>query len=230
MVIELPPGSSRLACAGAALLLGLHITGGLAGLASGFTALAARKGSTLHRRSGNLFFGSMLVMGLLGAVAAIPLGRMDSVLAGSLCFYLVLSGWMTVRQRGTGAFGSALLLLGLAIAAGGLVLVRQALSRPEGMGDAIPCGVFAGLALLGAVGDLRLIRHGVIAGTPRIVRHLWRMCVALLIAAISLFLGQPGVFPAPLRGSLLLFVPELLVLGALFFWLWRLRRKVPALA
>lgn len=228
MVIELPPGSSRLACAGAALLLGLHVTGGLVGLASGFTALAARKGSTLHRRSGTLFFGAMLLMALLGAATAIPLGHLDSVLAGSLCFYLVLSGRMSVKRRGSGPFESLMLLLALAIAAGGCAFVRHALGQPGGMEDAIPGGVFTALALLGASGDFRLIRRGGLSGTPRIVRHLWRMCVALLIAAVSLFLGQQRIFPAALRGSFLFYLPELLILGALLFWLVRLRRRASA--
>jgi hypothetical protein len=49
------------------------------------------------------------------------------------------------------------------------------------------------------------------------------MCVALLIGATSFFLGQPQLFPEAVRGSFLLFVPEIAILGLLVFWLIRLR-------
>jgi hypothetical protein len=49
------------------------------------------------------------------------------------------------------------------------------------------------------------------------------MCVALLIAAFSFFLGQPQVFPASVRGSALLYIPEIAVLGLMIFWLVRVR-------
>jgi hypothetical protein len=83
--------------------------------------------------------------------------------------------------------------------------------------------VFGSIAALAAALDLRLIlRHGVF-GVQRITRHIWRMCVALLIAAFSFFLGQQQVFPASVRGSPLLLVPEIAVLGAMIFWLVRVR-------
>jgi hypothetical protein len=47
------------------------------------------------------------------------------------------------------------------------------------------------------------------------------MCTALLIASFSFFLGQPQVFPRFIRGSSLLFVPEIVVLCLLLFWLVR---------
>ena len=67
-----------------------------------------------------------------------------------------------------------------------------------------------------------IVRRG-ISGTRRLTRHLWRMCVALLIGAASFFLGQPQFSPASLRGSFILFVPEIAILGLLVFWLIRLR-------
>ena len=62
-------------------------------------------------------------------------------------------------------------------------------------------------------------------GTPRLRRHLWRMCAALFIATGSFFLGQAQVFPAPIRDSGLLPVPVLVVLGAMLYWLWRVRTR-----
>jgi hypothetical protein len=44
-----------------------------------------------------------------------------------------------------------------------------------------------------------------------------------MIATASLFLGQPQLFPEFVRGTGLLLVPVLTVLGATAFWLLRTR-------
>jgi hypothetical protein len=78
------------------------------------------------------------------------------------------------------------------------------------------------VALLSAAGDVRMLAHGGVSGTKRIVRHLWRVSFAFLIAAFSFFLGQQKVMPAYIRGSKLLFVPPLLILIMLIYWLCRI--------
>ena len=54
-------------------------------------------------------------------------------------------------------------------------------------------------------------------------RHLWRMCFALFIAALSFFIGQARVFPKPVRIFPLLALPVLAVLVTMLYWLWRVR-------
>ena len=68
-----------------------------------------------------------------------------------------------------------------------------------------------------------MLLHGGIYGAKRVVRHLWRMCFGLFIATGSFFLGQQQVFPKWLRGSPALFVPALLPLVLLIFWVLRVR-------
>jgi hypothetical protein len=77
--------------------------------------------------------------------------------------------------------------------------------------------------LLAAAGDIRILVRGGVSGAKRIVRHLWRMCFGFFIATGSFFLGQQQVFPAWLRGSSVLFIPALLPLVMLIFWLFRIR-------
>ena len=67
-----------------------------------------------------------------------------------------------------------------------------------------------------------LFRSG-LAGPERLARHLWRMCTALFVAAGSLFLGQPKVFPPSIRHSPWLLAPEILILAALVYWMIRVR-------
>ena len=78
------------------------------------------------------------------------------------------------------------------------------------------------MAALGAACDLRVIRRGGIEGPARIARHVWRMSLALLIAAGS-FAGQPKAIPAFLRGSPVLVLPMLAVIVLMVFWLIRVR-------
>ena len=82
--------------------------------------------------------------------------------------------------------------------------------------------LFAGVALLAALGDVRMMRAGGLLGPHRIARHLWRMCFAVLVASASLFLGQAQVIPESIRIYPLLAIPALLPLVLMLYWLARL--------
>lgn len=90
---------------------------------------------------------------------------------------------------------------------------------------AFPFVMFGVAGLLASVGDVRMLRTGPLRGAFRLARHLWRMCFALFIAAISFFIGQAQVFPEPIRNRALLALPVLAVLVTMFYWLWRVRVK-----
>ena len=231
MVLELSAGSSALARAAAALVLGVHITGGIVGIVFGATALAARKGSRLHRQAGNAFFVSMLIMSAIGMCVSpfLPRPNWSNLIGGGFTIYLVATSWMTVRRRegSVGPFDVGALLGALSVTAAGVGFGSAAAMNPTGSLDGTPVPayfIFAAAAALAATGDLRMIMRGGVRGAERVARHLWRMCLALFIAAASFFLGQPQVFPAWLRGSPVLLVPELAVLGVMIFWLVRTRR------
>nr|WP_314862265.1 hypothetical protein [uncultured Undibacterium sp.] len=77
-----------------------------------------------------------------------------------------------------------------------------------------------------------MIWGGKILGSQRLVRHLWRMCFAMLIATGSFSTGQMQVFPTIMRKSNLqgipvLAIPILLVLVTTLYCLRRtlLKRK-----
>jgi hypothetical protein len=118
-------------------------------------------------------------------------------------------------------------LLGLSAALCGATWGVQAWLAPTGRLDphyAAPFYfVFGGVALLAALGDLRVLRSGGVTGVRRTTRHLWRTGAAALMAFASFFIGQARLFPAPVRESGVLRVPVLLVVGVLLYWLVRLR-------
>jgi hypothetical protein len=228
--LPIDPQAPLLLRAAADAILWAHIGGGSAGIASRFVAVLAPKGGWWHRKAGTVFFGSMLLMAGVGATVAPFLNDPLSSIAGMLTFYLVLTGWRTVRLQsaGIGAFDYAALAIVLGIGAvdAGLYLVAQRLPGHTFAGVPLPAFFVIGLVVaLAAAMDVRVIVRGGIAGAQRIARHLWRMCTALTIAAGSAFLGQPkvqAVVPKMLHGFWL-FVPELVVLGLMAYWLIRVR-------
>jgi hypothetical protein len=229
MILELSDGSSALARGAAALILSLHITSGAVAILFGATALVARKGSRLHRQAGNWFVVSMLTMATIGACTSpfLPRPNWGNVVGGVFAFYLVATSWMTVRRSdgGVGRFAVGAFLVALSVTVVDVSLGLRAASSPMGSPDTpLPAYfIFGAVGAIAATGDLRLILRRGVFGAQRVMRHLWRMCVALFIAAASFFLGQPQVFPAFVRGSPWLFVPEIAVLGLMIFWLVRVR-------
>jgi uncharacterized membrane protein len=96
---------------GADALLVLHIGGGALGLLSGAVALTARKGETLHRAAGNVFFISMLSMAGVGASVApfLPDGQRPNFVAGVMTLYMLVTAWVAAKRErvDAGAFTAA---------------------------------------------------------------------------------------------------------------------------
>jgi uncharacterized membrane protein len=197
----------------------VHILGGIAGILSGAVALCLRKGSPRHAFVGRVFVVSMLIMSGTAAYRAYvaPNGQPINLYMAVLTFYLVLTAWIAGRRRngGTGPLEWASLLAIVAVAVG---LVRLGLSQPRFAGVTLFFGAVASIA---AVLDIRNLVRGGVTGTSRLVRHLWRMIAAFYIAGGSFFLGQAQLFPYAVRKSGLLFVPSVLIVLSLVFWLIR---------
>ena len=235
MVLQAGAGAPWVLHAAAWLLLFVHIAGASVGMAAGAAAILARKGERLHRAAGNVFFVSMLAMAGVAAVVSpfMPRAQWTNTTAGVFTLYLVATVWATVRrgEGRTGRFevGAALVALGIVFT--GVALAVLNAGTPEASGYATVFA-FAVVAAIAAAGDLRMIRRGGVSGAPRIARHLWRMSLALFIAAGSFFFGQADEIPQALRGPHLA-IPPFAVLGLMLFWLIRVQftnafKSVPA--
>jgi hypothetical protein len=210
----------------------VHLLGGGLGIISGFVALAAAKGARLHRASGRLFVYAMVALTSTGITMAAFSGDVGSVIGGLLAAYLVITALTTVRPvtAVSRTLDLALMLLALAAGMTSAMFGFEAIAAPKGTIHGIPAAVFfifAAAFLLGSTGDLRVMRSGAPRGAPRLVRHLWRMCMALWIATASFFLGPrwrvAKILPASLISTPVLAIPVLLVIGAMVYWLWRVR-------
>jgi hypothetical protein len=109
----------------------------------------------------------------------------------------------------------ALLMLHVFSAAVGLLAGFMAMAFRKGS------GLHGAAGTIFFVSMLRLIVRGGVSGVERIKRHLWRMSLALLFATASFYPGQARLFPKWLRATNLLYIPHVLLIGAMFFFLYR---------
>jgi uncharacterized membrane protein len=204
-------------------MLGVHILGGAVAIVSGFTALFVGKGSSLHRGSGQVFVAAMVVLGL----TAVPLGNIGG---GLMAVYFVVTAFTTMRPVSRNLdIGLMLFALafGLLSIADGMTTLLSGKMFKDGV--PAPMMLFLGtVMLLASWGDYKVIRRGPIRGSPRIIRHLWRMCFSLWIAAGSFFTIRERVetiLPDPFLGFWTRMIPVLLPLIAIFYWLWRIKYR-----
>jgi len=216
------------------MLLTIHIAAGGLAIVLGAVALLVKKGGTIHRRSGLLFVYSMLVLGTTAALLGFRKSPTDgNVFGGLMTVYFVGTALTTVRPVSAWTRRSNVAALTVAV---GLALVDiaggvKAFNSPRGLLNGVPFVMhffIAGVMILAATGDVRIMRFGVPRGGPRLARHLWRMCFALFIAAGSFFSIRERVakiLPEPFTTAPMRALPILLVFGAMFYWLWRVRRR-----
>ena len=213
------------------LSLAFHVGTGVIALVAGFIAIAVRKGSKWHRRSGLVFTCAMIATGLTAVGIAVVEGKTGNG-GGALTAYLVFTAYTAVKPLpGVGRrVDVALMLLAFTYTALGYAHAYTALGMPGNRIDGVPAGMLffmTTIILLAAIGDLRMIRDGGIQGTRRLARHLWRMCFGMFIATGS-FVAQLATMkylPEAIRT-----LPMILILAAtplvmLLYWMWRVRLR-----
>ncbi|HEX8410322.1 MAG TPA: hypothetical protein VF883_15770 [Thermoanaerobaculia bacterium] len=220
------------------MLLPIHIAAGALAIVLGFTALFVKKGGTLHRRSGMLFVYAMLVMGTTASILEfLQSAGVANLVAAILSIYFVGTALTTVRppSRWTRAINVAALTVAVGLALASIVGGIENVSNPGLSSGGVPFRtigvmsfILATVLLMAAAGDVRVMRSGMPRGGPRLARHLWRMCFALFIAAGSFFSIRARVakiLPEPFTTGAMRTLPFLLLFGAMFYWLWRVRRR-----
>jgi hypothetical protein len=161
-------------------ILVLHVSAGILSMLAGAFAISFRKGSRRHRTARNLFVICMLIVSAAGAWLAFRKSEPDNVLGGINAFYLVATAWATAKRRATKMWAAewsappfALLVAAIWIAwAVEVTRGRMSAGQNSSAGGYLFFGV---LALLCAVGDVRMLLRG-LSERQRLLRHLWRMC------------------------------------------------------
>jgi uncharacterized membrane protein len=228
-----------------AVLLPIHVAAGGLAIVFGAVALIVKKGATIHRWSGRLFVCAMLLMGSSASILALSKSLTDpNLMAAFLTLYFVGTAWTTVRPPSpwTRRINAAALTFAIGLALFAIVGGVTVINSPGLSPGRVPYRtigvmsfILATVLLLAAIGDVRIVRFGVPRGGARLARHLWRMCFALFIAAGSFFSIRARVariLPEPFTTGPMRALPILLLFGAMFYWLWRVRsrRTPPAFA
>jgi uncharacterized membrane protein len=212
-------------------LVMLHICAAVVALLSGFLSSAVRKGAGMHRVAGNVFFISMLTMASSAAwLSGVLRPNAANFVVSLLTLYLVATAWWAARRRDgvTGMFDVIALLYVVGVGVLGMAGGIEAANSPRGTKDHMPAAVyfvFGTVALLCAFTDVRMLMRGGVTGARRIARHLWRMSLALLIATLSFYPGQARQLPDSLRGNSLMFIPHVLLIGSMLFWMARMSAR-----
>ena len=214
----------------------LHIVAGGVAIVAGTLAMGTRKGSSPHRRFGVLFSLAMLSMSSLAAWLAfngttVKAPETGNVFGGIFTFYLVTTAWSSAGRSPAirTAIDVVALLIGSCLAFTGILIGRQVLQgsgSPSIGPDPGPYFLIGGLALVLVAADVHYLLVGR-SPRHRVVRHLWRMGLAFWVAASSLFIGQPRVFPEALRHSYLMFVPSIAIVVLTIYWCVRTLRRGP---
>jgi hypothetical protein len=183
----------------------------------------------------DVFVAAMLVMAVFAAVLGVlrP-GQVINVFIAAFTLHLVATAWMTARRRDgvAGTPEAIALAVSLLLCAPFALLVFQILSGVTLFRSAfeikgsilVALFVFAGIMALAAIGDLRVVLGRGLSGRARIARHLWRMCFGLALALGSAFTnGFARLLPGPYHVPPLFFVPQLLMLVVMLYWIVRVR-------
>lgn len=222
------------------MILGLHIVAGALAIVLGAIALSVKKGGGVHRRSGMLFVWAMIVMGVTASALEFLQGAgVTNVVAAVLSLYFVGTAVTTVRppSRWTRLINAAALTVAVVLAVLALLGGLRNIDNPGLSSGGVPLRTIAVMSFvlatvlsLAAIGDVRVMRRGMPRGGARLARHLWRMCFALFIAAGSFFSIRERVakiLPEPFTSGPMRALPILLLFSAMFYWLWRVRRRRP---
>ena len=205
------------------IALFMHIAGGSVGLVSGFTAVLARKGETVHRIAGSFFFIAMLAMGTFAALLAGLKDQTGNLVGGVTTVYLVSTAWLAVK-RPEGRIGRVELVAFL------VATVVAALSIAKGVQPGVDSTglpntvslVFGLVIALAALCDLKVLLQRGVSSAGRISRHLWRMCLALFVASGSFFFSQMEIMFPGTTGPWI-WAAGLAPFGFLIFWMIRVR-------
>jgi uncharacterized membrane protein len=217
------------------LVFALHILSGAVAMMSGLIAICVRKGRRVHRISGDVFVVSMFVMAIsAGVLGAIRPGQTINIFIAGFTLYLVATAWLTTTRNAnaSGAPEIVALMVSLVLCAPfalidfqivtGITVFKSAF-KIEGPILIALC-VFSAVMATAAIGDVRVVLRYGNSGIARITRHLWRMCFALALTFGSAFTnGFARLLPGPYHVPPVFFLPQLLMLLVLLYWVIRVR-------
>jgi hypothetical protein len=178
------------------------------------------KGSSKHKKAGQVFTIAMLIMLISGGIAGALKGSAENVLLAALVTYTVFTAWLTVRRHQP-AIG-ILEYLALAYI---VIFGLTALSINPEWEKAREPGVYTFdvvMALIFTIGDIRNILLKGMKRSHRLARHVWRISFSLVWAALSFGDKIIKMLDSTIdQMPYVVAIPASLVLCIMFYWLFR---------
>ena len=203
------------------LLLVSHVVSGVIALITAFIAVGVKKGATLHRRVGTVFFWAMLGVG----VTAIPVTfvRPNPFLFFIALFslYMAFAGYRRGQKRHVDASIDVvaawlMLVVGFVMIGYGVFMVV--------VGDALGWALasFGGLGLTFGVEDVWKSR-AIPAHAVRVRVHLSRMLGGTIATITAVLVQQVSpVVEHPVAEVALWLGPTVVLVPVIFLWNWRI--------
>ena len=199
----------------------IHFPTGTVAILAAIAAFYYPKGSSKHKKAGQVFTIAMLIMLISGGIAGVLKGSADDVFLAALVSYTVFTAWLTVRQRQP-VIGILEYLALFYI----VILGLAALSIDPEWDKVEEPGVYtfdAIMALIFVVGDIRNILLKGMKRTHRLARHVWRISFSLVWAALAFGDKIIKMLDSTIdQMPYVVAVPASLVLCIMFYWLFRI--------
>lgn len=175
------------------LIYGHAITGGIA-LLAGLVAIVAKKGSSIHKSLGKVFFYSMLVSATVAIVIAGMPGHENPFLfsIGLFSLYFLISGYFSLRLKKEGYPFTIFITLAWALLAVGIGLIAFPLIKYRSV-QIVPL-VFGIFGIVFAIRELRLYKHPEKVYRSWMSLHLGKMTGGY-IAAVTAFVVVNNILP-----------------------------------
>ncbi len=198
----------------------IHFPAGTVAILAAFAAFYYPKGSSKHKKAGQVFTIAMLIMLISGGIAGALKGSVENIFLAALVSYTVFTAWLTVRHHQP-VIGILEYLALVYIVIFGLA----ALSVDPQWDEVGEPGVYtfdAIMALIFAVGDIRNVLLKGMRRTYQLARHIWRISFSLVWAALAFSDKIIKMLDSTIdQMPYVVAVPALLVLCIMFYWLFR---------
>jgi uncharacterized membrane protein len=200
------------------------ILGGLAFLIGGI-ALLSKKGSSLHKSSGRIFYVSMVVSVAMTLVVSLLPNYLSPSLfqIGILSLYFLIGGKRSIKFKQANHSLLADRTLALSVISISLLVMSLSLSQD---GSFHPLRtVFGSIGIVFGLFDLYLFKYAINLKTKWLALHLSKMIGGYTAAVTAFFVAQ-NILP----GYYNWFTPTVFGLSYIAFWLIKLKVFKPRLA
>lgn len=199
----------------------IHFPTGTVTILAAIIAFYYSKGSTKHKKAGQIFIISMLIMLISGGVAGALKGSVGDIFLAALLFYTVFTAWLTVRHRQP-MIGIIEYLALVYIIIFGLVAISI---NPQSYKVEEPALFifYAIMSVIFAVGDIRNILLKGMKQTHRLARHIWRIFFALVWAALAFGDKIIKMLDSTIEQlPYVVVIPAIIVLCIMIYWLLKI--------